>query len=286
MAIDVAPTRASRAAVLTSGLGYTGRRVVEALWLPTALFIVWLVVSADSAAVYVPPLTDILENLVGEWFGAYFASDVIPSIVTLTAGLATGIVGAVVIGYVIGSAPLALQVFGPLLDLTRSIPVIALIPIFISVFGIGSTQEYLVIVWACFWPVLLNTIDGVRRIERGYLDTARVLRLSVWQRFALVRIPAASPPIMAGVAASAGIAVIAMVAVEMFSSQRGIGFQLILAQQRFEIPSTYSGVIVAGLVGYLMAVTVALSDRVLLDWHRQSRGAQARGTNRTTRRRR
>jgi sulfonate transport system permease protein len=286
MDVDVMPARRSRGAGLTSVLWHSCRRAAEALWLPAALVVLWLVVSADSTGLYFPPLTKILDNLVHEWFGTFLTSDVLPSFVILLQGLLTGIAAGVVIGYAIGSVPLARQVLGPLVDLTRSVPVVALIPLFISVFGLGTTPEYVVITWASFWPVLLNTIDGVRRIERGYLETARVVRLSVWQRFALVRIPAASPQIMAGVATSVGLAVIAMVAIEMFASQRGIGFQLDLASRNFVIASTYSGAIVAGLIGYLLATTVALADRFLLRWHHQPRAAQARRTDLTTKGRR
>jgi ABC-type nitrate/sulfonate/bicarbonate transport system permease component len=235
--------------------------------LPAALVVVWVVTSTTAHSFYYPPASAVLQTITGSWLGPFLLQDVVPSLLTLFAGMAAAVAVAVPLGYLIGSVPVLRQVFVPFLDLARSVPVIALIPLFISVLGIGPGTELVVITWACAWPILLNTIEGTRTVPQGFLETADVLHMSRLQRLGFIRLPSAMPNIMAGLTTSVGLGVIAMVAVEMYSSQRGIGFQLVLTQRNFDLAGSYAGAIVAGVIGYLLARAVGSVDRRLLAWH-------------------
>jgi ABC-type nitrate/sulfonate/bicarbonate transport system permease component len=252
------------------------RRVARAslaLWLPIALVAIWYLTSRSSTDLYYPPLGQIINSIRTEWLGGgHIASDLWPSVYSLIAGLAISVAVGVALGYLLGMVRPAQQVMAPVLDLFRSAPALALIPIFISVFGIGTESEVLLIAWVCVWPILLNTIDGVAGIDPAYHDVARTSRLGAMRRFSLVGFPAASPQIMAGINTSIGLGVAAMVALEMYSSQRGIGFQLVNAQRNFDIRGAYAGAIVAGVVGYLVAICFLLVQRRMLSWH-LARGA-------------
>jgi ABC-type nitrate/sulfonate/bicarbonate transport system permease component len=261
---------------------FTGRVLLGA-WLPAALVAVWYVTSRNSSDLYYPPLPDIVAAIRDDWFGAHLVDDVVPSLTCLFAGLAASVVIGVGGGYVLGTIRPLREILAPILDAFRSTPAVALIPIFISIFGIGSTGEILIITWVCVWPVLLNTVDGVAGIELGYRDVGRVLRLDARQRFRLVNFPAASPQIMAGINTSIGLGVTVMVACEMYSSQRGIGFQLVGAQRNFDLASSYAGAIAAGAIGYLIAMLFNLLQRRVLGWHTEQRATQdGQGSEGTT----
>jgi ABC-type nitrate/sulfonate/bicarbonate transport system permease component len=256
------------------------RRIGQLLlgvWLPLLLVALWYLTSRGSADLYYPPLDQIVRAIGDNWTGAHLMGDVVPSLLCLFAGLAASVVLGIGGGYVLGVVRPARQILAPILDCFRSTPAIALIPIFISIFGIGATSEILMIAWVCIWPILLNTVDGVAAIEHGYRDVGRTLRLRGLRRFGLMSFPAASPQIMAGINTSIGLGVTVMVALEMYSSQRGVGFQLVLAQRNFDLPSSYAGAIVAGILGYGIAVAFNLLQRRVLRWHvelREANGSQ------------
>lgn len=242
-------------------------RVLLGLWLPAGLVALWYVTSLGSENLYYPPQSEIWQALIDDWTGEHFAGDVVPSLACLFAGLTASVLLGVAGGYALGVCRPARQVLLPILDGFRSTPAIALIPVFIAIFGIGSSSEIFIIVWVSVWPILLNTVDGISGIERGYHDVARVVRLTGMRRFGLMSFPAASPQIMAGINTSIGLAVTVMVALEMYSSQRGIGFQLVGAQRNFDLASSYAGAIVAGILGYALAVGFHLVQRRVLRWH-------------------
>jgi ABC-type nitrate/sulfonate/bicarbonate transport system permease component len=243
-------------------------------WLPVLLVGAWWLAVRSSTDIYFPPLEDILSATTRDWLGDRFLGDVVPSLACLAAGLGIATVAGLTGGLLLGTVKPAREILAPILDLFRATPAISLIPIFLSILGIGATSEIALIAWASVWPILLNATDGVAGVDPGYRDVARVLRLSTRARLSLVTFRAASPQIMAGLNTSIGLGVVAMVAVEMFSSERGIGYQLVLDQRNFSIASTYGDALVAGLVGYgLAALFAVLQRRVVLRWQFEQ-GAQ------------
>lgn len=127
------------------------------------------------------------------------------------------------------------------------------------------------IAFVCVWPVLLNTLDGVRGVEPTLRDTARVYGIPPRDRIRHVLLPAASPQIFAGMRTSLSLALILMVISEMVASTNGIGYFVLQSQRTFAIPEMWSGIVLLGLLGYaLNAVFVAIERRVLR-WHRGAR---------------
>jgi ABC-type nitrate/sulfonate/bicarbonate transport system permease component len=159
-----------------------------------------------------------------------------------------------------------------LVEFLRAIPPPLLIPIAILVLGIGAQMKVAVIAAGCVWPILLNTIDGVRGTEPTLLETSRVYGVGRWDILRSVVLPAASPRIFAGLRIALSLALILMVISEMQASTNGIGFFVLQAQRSFAIPEMWSGILLLGLLGYLINGGFALLERRLLRWHR---GAQA-----------
>lgn len=243
-------------------------RGATALWLPVAVVGLWFITSRGSSSLYYPPLTDSLDALVSDFLSSRVTDTMLPSLRALVLGIALALVVGLVVGYACGLSRITAGICGPVMDMFRATPVIALVPLFIAVLGIGSVSEVLLIAWAAVWPILLSTMDGVRSVDQGYRDTARALRMSVRRETMLVRLPAAAPRIMAGVDTAMSVAITAMVAIELYSSTQGVGRYLADAQTRFEIAGLYAGAIAAGIVGYAVAFAVRRFERrVALKWH-------------------
>ena len=148
----------------------------------------------------------------------------------------------------------------------------ALLPItIILLHSIGDRQKIGFIGFFCLFPVLLNTIDGVRGIDPTLTDTARVYGIRGLDRLRRIVLPAASPQIFAGMRTSLSLAVILMVISEMVASTNGIGFFVLQSQRSFAIPEMWSGILLLGILGYLLNLVFALVEGRALAWHRGGR---------------
>jgi ABC-type nitrate/sulfonate/bicarbonate transport system permease component len=230
---------------------------------PIALLGLWAAWSASSETFYFPPLADILETFNETWVFERVGSDVIPSLLRLSAGFVIAVVVAVAIGIPLGLNATARRAASPIVEFLRAIPPPALLPLAIVVIGVGNAMKVAIIAFVCLWPVLLNTIDGIRGIDPTLNDTARVYGLS-----RLATLPAAAPQVFAGMRTSLSLAVIMMVISEMVASTNGIGFFVLQSQRSFAIPEMWSGILLLGILGYVLNVIFILVERRALAWHR------------------
>jgi ABC-type nitrate/sulfonate/bicarbonate transport system permease component len=244
--------------------------VLEVL-VPLALLGLWAVWSAGSDTFYYPPLTDILSTFNDTWVFERVGSDVIPSLLRLTAGYAIAVVVAVLVGIPLGLSPTARRAASPIVEFLRAIPPPALLPLAIVVIGVGNSMKVLIIAFVCLWPVLLNTIDGIRGIDPTLTDTTRSYGIRGLTRLRLVVLPAAAPQIAAGMRTSLSLAVILMVISEMVASTNGIGFFVLQSQRTFAIPEMWSGILLLGILGYVLNLIFTIVERRVLAWHRGAR---------------
>ena len=135
-------------------------------------------------------------------------------------------------------------------------------------------MKVFVIVAGCVWPILLNTIDGVRGVEPTMLEMSRSYGVSRLRSWGQVLLPAALPQIFSGLRAALSIALILMVISEMVASTNGIGFFVLNAQRTFAIPEMWSGIILLGVLGYSLNGLLVLVERRILRWHRGFRSSQ------------
>jgi len=250
------------------------RRIGFALGLPAALLALWWVLSADSTDFYFPPLSAILETLVDEWLGPRLTADVVPSLLRLAAGYSIAIPFAVTVGVLIGSYKKARDFLEPVLEFFRAIPPPVIVPIFILVFGIDDTMKIIVIAFGCMWPILLNTAEGVRAVDEVLSDTARTYRIDGAARLRRLVLPAASPQIFAGLRQGLSVAIILMVISELFAASNGLGFAVVQAQRSFAIPEMWAGMLMLGLLGFLLSLLFRLVENRWLAWYHGLRRAQ------------
>ena len=152
-------------------------------------------------------------------------------------------------------------------EMLRPIPPPVVIPAAMLFFGLEDEMKIFVIFFSCAWPILLNTLDGVKNIDRVLLQTARTFGLArrkiVWQ----VILPASSPQIMTGLRVSLPITLILVVISEMVGSTDGIGYFILDSQRRFKVAQMYAGMLSLAILGYTLNQLFNLLHRVLMSWH-------------------
>lgn len=252
-------------------------------WLLLAFLIAWEVVFRLRPSLFVPPMSRILGHMAARWFSAdpaqwfttpFFHENALASLERLAWGWGVAVLIGVAGGLLLGvSRPLE-AFFRPIVRFGMATPATILLPVAVVVFGITDRMNIFLIVAGAVWPVLLNTMDGVRGIDSAVLDSARSLRLPRWRVVPQVLLPAASPQIFAGLRVSLGIALILMVVSEMFVATRGIGFQIVFSQRTFAFLDMWASVALVGLLGIVLNGLFFVLERRVLAWHRERRAGQ------------
>jgi ABC-type nitrate/sulfonate/bicarbonate transport system permease component len=257
---------------LAARAGSLGAGILFAAGLPVLILLAWnLTAEQPDEAVgtekfYPDPLT-VGRAFTDSWVGPSFADEVLPSLYRLGVGIIASIAVGIAAGTLIGLVPWLRELTGPVLEFFRAIPPPALIPIVMLLLGITDTMKVAVIVSGAVWPILLNTIDGVRATDSVMTETADAFRIPRWQRLWFLVLPAASPRIMTGVRQGLSVALILMVISEMFASSSGLGYRIVYFQRNFLIAESWSGIVLLGLVGVLLAVVFGFVERRVLRWY-------------------
>ena len=249
-------------------------RLVTWFGLPVVLVAAWWFGSEGSRSFYWPPLTEILRTFTQLWTPERWAADVLPSLGRLAAGYAAAALLGVGIGVAIGLWWRLRAIAEPVLEFFRAIPPPVLVPVIMLFAGIGDGMKIAVIVSGCVWPILLNTVAGVRAIDPIQRDTCAVFATRPLTRLHRLVLPAAAPHIVTGMRQALSIGIILMVISEMFAAHSGLGFAIVQFQRGFEIPEMWSGIILLGLIGVALSGAFALAERRVLAWYHGMRRAE------------
>lgn len=242
------------------------------LWLPVALVATWWVLSADSESLFFPPLQDIVGEVRRVFLSAEAEQNLLPSLGHLFAGFALASVAGVLLGVLLGVNRWVRAAVEPLVHFLRALPPPALLPFAIIAFGIGSTMKIWVIAFTAFFPVLLNTMDGVRGRDPMTLDVARAYRVPRGVRFTSIVLPAAMPQIFVGLRVGLQTSLLLMVVSELVASTGGIGFVILQSQQLFATSTMWAGIVVLGVLGYVLNALFGLAERRALRWYLGAQG--------------
>ncbi|MFJ6359350.1 ABC transporter permease [Pseudarthrobacter oxydans] len=251
-----------------------GQRAALFLALPALLVLAWWVASQNSTSFFWPPLSKIVTTFGPTWFEGRITEEVLPSLVRLALGYGIALVVGTAAGVLIGTYATLRSLLEPSLDFFRALPPPILIPIIILFLGIGDEMKVVVIAIGCVWPILLNTMEGVRGIDEVQRETASCYKLTQSSRLVHLILPGASPLIAAGARQALSIGIILMVISEMFSASNGIGFVILQFQRGFSIPEMWTGIILLGLIGLLLALIFRFVESRVLAWYYGQRNAQ------------
>ena len=224
---------------------------------------------------YLLPLQDFAtwhETNHGSWFAwavsGELITDAIGSLYRVIVGFLVGAGLALPVGLVMGASRVAYGWLNPLFQLLRPIPPIAYIPLSILWFGLGNPPAIFLIALGAFFPVLMNTIAGVRQVDGIYLRAARNLGASGPTMFLRVILPAAVPYILTGMRIGIGTAFIVVIVSEMIAVNNGLGFRILEAREYFWSDKIIAGMITIGLLGLAIDSGMNRLNNYLLRWHR------------------
>jgi ABC-type nitrate/sulfonate/bicarbonate transport system permease component len=243
---------------------WSGLAVVAACLLSWEL---WALSRQDLAAFF-PPASQVLATLWQILVSGELTGHIAATMKRFAQGYALAAVLAVGAGLALGLWHWLYNAFEPLIELLRPMPSPATIPIAILFLGIGDEMKVAVTVYACSWPILINTIDGVRSVDRLLFATAATFRLSPWARFWKVVLPAASPQIVTGLRVSLAIALILVTTSEMVVSNDGLGYYVLESQRAFQMPQMYAAVVALGVIGYALNRLFLAVDSWAMAWHK------------------
>jgi len=201
-------------------------------------------------------------------FSGELPHDAYSSLFRVIAGFLIGAGLALPFGLLMGASTRIYALFNPLMQILRPIPPIAYIPLAILWFGLGNPPSFFLIAIGAFFPVLMNTIAGVRQVDGIYLRAARNLGVNQWTMFTRVILPAATPYILAGVRIGIGTAFIVVIVSEMIAVNDGLGFRILEAREFMWSDKIIAGMITIGLLGLFIDTAVSRLNNHLLRWHR------------------
>nr|WP_229442619.1 ABC transporter permease [Massilia psychrophila] len=261
------------------------REIGVGLVVPAAIIALWQVVAAmgwvnpqvlpSPLAVvakwiaYLLPLQPYVEGSKLAWyFSGELIIDSLSSMYRVVVGFAIGAGLALPIGLAMGASNRVYAWLNPLFQLLRPVPPIAYIPLSILWFGLGNPPAVFLIALGAFFPVLMNTIAGVRQVDSIYLRAARNLGANQRTMFLRVILPASVPYILAGVRIGIGTAFIVVIVSEMIAVNNGLGFRILEAREYFWSDKIIAGMITIGLWGLAIDVGMNRLNNYLLRWHR------------------
>lgn len=252
-------------------LSRLGRNSLE-LISPIVVLLIWQFLAKTDIIDqrFWPAPTDIMQQL---WDGI-FHGDLMHDTLLTTGRLAIGLAIGGVLGLVAGigmglwrPVRLALR---PLIAMTYPIPKIAILPLFLVLFGIGETSKWALVAVGVFYMVAINTLAGINTIDSVLDETATVYRVSWWRRVRTVTLPGALPLIITGLELGIGVGFLLVVAAEFVSAQSGLGYSIWQAWQTFNVPLMYAALAVVAIYGIAIQMFSRWLNGRLVSWRGQS----------------
>ncbi|QDC36340.1 ABC transporter permease [Sphingobium fuliginis] len=231
-----------------------GKAVAAAWAAPVALLALWQVACLSGLfppQVLVPPSV-VAQALADMAASGELQRHVGDSLYRLLVGFAIGAGAGMVFGAALALSRLVEAMLSPLFLTLWQVPVIAFVPLMVMFLGIDEPFKIAVVAIAAFFPMALATFDGIRGVPRNWFDVAKVYRLSLLQLIRRILLPATVPAVLTGLRISLTRAWVVLVAAELLAADSGIGQMMEMGRQLFQIDVVLAGVIVSGLIGFLL----------------------------------
>lgn len=233
-----------------------------------ALAFVWELAPRLSLvdATFLPPLSKVL----AAWWELVLSGALLEnfqaSIVRSVSGLLLAILFSIPLGLLIGYCKPVAVILSPVLELFRNTAALALLPVFILILGIGETSKISIVLFACTWPILLNTVNGVRNVDPLLVKSARSLGLAPFKLFFKVILPASLPSIFTGIRLAGASSILVLIAAEMVGAKAGLGYLINYTQYNFQIPEMYAGILTISALGLAINQGLVLLERRFSGW--------------------
>ncbi|HWH26756.1 MAG TPA: ABC transporter permease [Pseudolysinimonas sp.] len=215
---------------------------------------------------FIPPLHVVLDELWSMATDGELIRHIGASLARSVVGFGLAIVVAIPLGAAIAWYRPVREFFQPVLEIFRNTAALAILPVFVLLLGIGETSKIAIVLYACFFPILLSTVAGVATVDPQLLRTARVLGLSPITTFRKVVFPAAIPTIFTGIRISGAVAILVLIAAEMIGATAGLGFLINYTQFNFLIPKMYAAIITTSALGVAVNYSLVALEKRFSRW--------------------
>jgi NitT/TauT family transport system permease protein len=221
---------------------------------------------------FLPPFSEVARAWWGLAADGQLADNARASLVRSFSGFGLAVAVAVPLGLLIGWYRPVADLLGPLLEVFRNTAALALLPVFVLLLGIGETSKISIVVYACAWPILLNTISAVRNVDPTLLKLAKSMDLSAPRLFQKVILPSSVPVIFTGIRLAGAASILVLVAAEMIGAKAGLGYLINASQYNFAIPQMYAGIITISAIGVVFNQFLVTVERRMDSWRVPARG--------------
>ncbi|MFB7368348.1 ABC transporter permease [Streptomyces sp. NPDC056222] len=215
---------------------------------------------------FLPPFSEVATAWWALAADGQLADNTYASLVRSFSGFGLALAVAVPLGLLIGWYRPVAALLGPLLEVFRNTAALALLPVFVLLLGIGETSKISIVVYACTWPILLNTISAVRHVDPTLLKLAKSMDLSTPRLFQKVILPSAVPVMFTGIRLAGAVSILVLVAAEMIGAKAGLGYLINASQFNFAIPQMYAGIITISAIGVTFNQLLVAVERRLSSW--------------------
>jgi len=252
-----------------------GHRIRFAFWVgPLALLAVW---AAGSKAGLISPAVltapwDVVKAFQTQWTDHDLLGDILASLRRSALGLAFGVLGGTVFALVSGLSRLGESLIDGPIQIKRSVPTLALIPLFIAWFGIGEEMKIVTIALISMIPIYVNTHNGLRSIDGKYAELAETIGISRGEFIRHVVLPGALPGFLLGMRFAVTSALLGLVVVEQYNATSGVGHMMTLAEEYGQTDVLVVGLVIYGVFGFLADTAVRLTERKVLAWRQTLEG--------------
>ena len=197
-------------------------------------------------------------------------------------GLVIGTAAALLIGTLIGMNGFAYRSAIGVIEFFKAIPVIAILPVGLVLWGATLTMKFALVAFAVFWPLVIQVCYGVRSLDPVVRDTTAVLQVRGPRKFLTVILPSAAPFIATGLRVAVAVALIVDIIAELIGGGSGVGERILVAENAgpSAYPVMYAYIVVAGILGVLLAGAFTVAERYVLGWHESQRSARAESQTR------
>lgn len=219
----------------------------------------------------IPPPRAVFDTFVQTLLDGRLWTHTVTTVGQMGIGLFIGLVAGVALGYLIAKNHMLEQMLSPIIVAIQSTPVVAYAPLLVIWFGTGPTSKIVTCMLTVFFPMLTNTVVGIRSVPPSLRDLMHSLRATRWQMFTRLEVPAAMPILLGGLKLSATLSVIGVVVGEFVSASAGLGYLVKLARDSYNTPLVMVAVLMLALIARLMYGAVALLEHRLLAWQSRSR---------------
>ncbi|MFI6014579.1 ABC transporter permease [Streptomyces sp. NPDC051243] len=233
-----------------------------------ALLLLWEIAPRAGLVdrTFLPPFSEVADAWWGLATDGQLADNARASLARSFSGFGIAVAVAVPLGLLIGWYRPVADLLGPLLEVFRNTAALALLPVFVLLLGIGETSKISIVVYACTWPILLNTISAVRHVDPTLLKLAKSMDLSAPRLFQKVILPASVPVMFTGIRLAGAVSILVLVAAEMIGAKAGLGYLINASQYNFAIPQMYAGIITISAIGVVFNQFLVTVERRLSSW--------------------